>query len=136
MVRIFSAFSICWFRQLPIACGLMLQAVEHIRRMRGGAQAHLMRCSDKAYYVVKFQNNPQHTLVLANEVLGPVLAGRLGLPTAPFAVIEVRQDMIRLTDDLVMQVGLSRTPCRAGLQFGSRYPGGSGGNHGLRFPAG
>ncbi len=101
----------------------MLQAVEHIRRMRGGAQAHLMRCSDNAYYVVKFQNNPQHTRVLANEVLGTVLAGRLGLPTLPFAVIEVRQDLIRLTEDLVMQVGLSRTPCRAGLQFGSRYPG-------------
>jgi hypothetical protein len=98
-------------------------AVEHIRRMRGGAQAHLMRCDDDAYYVVKFQNNPQHTRVLANEVLGTVLAGRLGLPTAPFAVVEVTQDLIQLTEDLVMQVGLSRTPCRAGHQFGSRYPG-------------
>ena len=103
----------------------MLQAVEHIRRMRGGAHAHLMRCSDEAYYVVKFQNNPQHTRVLANEVLGSVLAGRLGLPTTPFAVIEVREDLIRLTEGLVMQVGLSRTPWRAGLQFGSRYPGDS-----------
>jgi hypothetical protein len=101
----------------------MLHAVEHIRRMRGGAQAHLMRCDDNSYYVVKFQNNPQHTRVLANEVLGTVLAGRLGLPTLPFAVVEVRQDLIRLTEDLVMQVGLSRTPCKAGLQFGSRYPG-------------
>jgi HipA-like protein len=101
----------------------MLHAVEHIRRMRGGAQAHLMRCDDNSYYVVKFQNNPQHTRVLANEVLGTVLAGRLGLPTLPFAVIEVRQELIRLTEELVMQVGLSRTPCKAGLQFGSRYPG-------------
>jgi hypothetical protein len=47
----------------------MLLAVEHIRRMRGGAQAHLMRCDDGSYYVVKFQNNPQHVRILANEIL-------------------------------------------------------------------
>jgi hypothetical protein len=35
-----------------------IQAVQHIRRMRGGAQGHLMRCSDGHYYVVKFQNIP------------------------------------------------------------------------------
>lgn len=101
----------------------MLRAVEHIRRMRGGAQAHLMRCSDDHYYVVKFQNNPQHPRILANEVLGTILAGWLGLPTAPFAVVEVEQELIRLTEELVMQVGVSRTPCHAGLQFGSLYPG-------------
>jgi hypothetical protein len=32
------------------------QAVQHIRRMRGGAQSHLMRCADSNYYVVKFPN--------------------------------------------------------------------------------
>ena len=32
----------------------MLRAVEEIRRMRGGCQSHLMRCSDDNYYVVKF----------------------------------------------------------------------------------
>ncbi len=101
----------------------MLRAVEHIRRMRGGAQSHLMRCSDGFYYVVKFQNNPQHLRVLANELLGSVLAGRLGLPVPGFAVVDVSLELIRLTDELAMQVGVSRTPCQAGLQFGSRYPG-------------
>ena len=38
----------------------MLRALEQIRWMRGGAQAHLMRCSEENYHVVKFQNNPQH----------------------------------------------------------------------------
>jgi len=33
-----------------------IQAIQHIRRMRGGAQSHLMRCADSNYYVVKFQN--------------------------------------------------------------------------------
>jgi hypothetical protein len=27
-----------------------------VRRMRGGAQAHLMRADDGHFYVVKFQN--------------------------------------------------------------------------------
>ncbi len=91
--------------------------------MRGGAQAHLMRCDDGFYYVVKFQNNPQHVRVLANELLGTRLAARLGLPTPPAAVVEVRQELIEYTADLVVQLGLGRAPCRAGLQFGSRYPG-------------
>jgi HipA-like kinase len=59
----------------------MLHAVEQIRRMRGGAQSHLMRCSDDNSYVVKFQNNLQHRRILVNELLGTRLAGRLGLPT-------------------------------------------------------
>jgi hypothetical protein len=33
---------------------------------RGGAQSHLMRCSDENYCAVKFQNNPQHRRVLVN----------------------------------------------------------------------
>jgi hypothetical protein len=37
------------------------------------------------------------------------------------AVIEVREDLVAHTDDLVMQLG--RAPCRADLQFRSRYPG-------------
>jgi hypothetical protein len=78
----------------------MLKALEHIRRMRGGAQSHLMRCSDGNYYVVKFQNNPQHRRVLVNDLLGTRLASRLGLPTAPVAVIEVEAALIRLTPDL------------------------------------
>ena len=48
----------------------MLRALEQIRRMRGGAQSHLMRCSDEHFYVVKFQNNPQHRRILVNELLG------------------------------------------------------------------
>jgi hypothetical protein len=98
-------------------------ATEHIRRMRGGAQAHLLRGKDNHYYVVKFQNNPQHTRVLANELLGTRLAARLGLPTPRAEVIEVRQDLIDLSEELVFQVGMSRTKCRAGFHFGSQFPG-------------
>lgn len=91
--------------------------------MRGGAQAHLMRCADDNYYVVKFQNNPQGRKILANELLGSRLAARMGLPTAGAETVEVRRGLIERTDDLVMQLGRGREPCLAGLQFGSRYPG-------------
>ena len=100
-------------------------AVEQIRRMRGGAQSHLMRCAgeEHEYYVVKFQNNPQGVRILANELLATRLAARIGLPVPAAAVVEVRQELIEQTDDLVMQLGRGRAPCRAGFQFGSRYPG-------------
>lgn len=98
-------------------------AVEQTRRMRGGAQSHLMRCADDAYYVVKFSNNPQGSRILANELLGTRLAARLGLPTPEAAVVEVREELIEHTEDLVIQLGRGRARCRAGLQFGSRYPG-------------
>jgi HipA-like protein len=101
----------------------MIKALEQIRRMRGGAQSHLMRCSDGSYYVVKFQNNPQHRRILVNELLGTRLASRLGLPTAPVEVVEVGAELIRLTPELSIELPRSRTPCAAGLQFGSRYPG-------------
>lgn len=101
----------------------MVLAVEHIRRMRGGAQSHLMRCDDGGYYIVKFQNNPQHLRILANEMLGTRLAARMGLPVPRTEVVEVRRELIELTADLVMQLGQGRVPCQTGRQFGSRYPG-------------
>jgi len=101
----------------------MLRALEQIRRMRGGAQSHLMRCSDGLYYVVKFQNNPQHRRILVNEMLGTKLAARLGLPTVPVAIVEVSEELIRLTPELAMELPRARIPCQPGPQFGSRYPG-------------
>src|SRR5260370_11017766 len=101
----------------------MLRALEQIRRMRGGAQSHLMRCEDGYYYVWKFENNPQHARVLVNELLGTRLAARLGLPTARVAIISVRVVLIRLTTGLCMEMPRTHIPCQPGLQFGSRYPG-------------
>ncbi len=101
----------------------MKLAVEHVRRMRGGAQAQLMRCDDEAYYIVKFQNNPQHLRILANEMLATRLAARLGLIVPQVEVVEVRPEIIAYTPDLVIQLGLGRKPCAAGKQFGSQFPG-------------
>ncbi|MGH9638961.1 MAG: HipA family kinase [Candidatus Acidiferrales bacterium] len=91
--------------------------------MRGGAQSHLMRCADDGYYVVKFQNNPQGARILANELLGSRLAARMGLPTPEVTIVEVREELIEHTEDLVIQLGRGRARCQTGSQFGSRYPG-------------
>ena len=101
----------------------MKLAVEHVRRMRGGAQAQMMRCDNEAYYIVKFQNNPQHLRILANEMLATRLAARLGLVVPQVEVVEVRAELIAYTPDLVMQLGLGRKACAAGKQFGSQFPG-------------
>jgi hypothetical protein len=99
----------------------VLRAVEEIRRMRGGCQSHLMRCSDGNYYVVKFPNNPQGRRVLANELLFTSLAELLSLPVAHGAVVFVSEELIHLTTDLCIQREYGRTPCGHGRCFGSQF---------------
>src|SRR2546422_11352247 len=100
----------------------MLRALGHIRRMRGGAQSHLMRCSDGHYYVVKFQNNPQHTRILVNELLATRLAARLGLPTTPVAVVEVSPERIRLTPEFVRGTAAGTRALRTGAAIRFALP--------------
>jgi len=103
---------------------LAVLAVQHIRRMRGGAQGHLMLGADGNAYVVKFQNNPQHTRVLANELLASRIAAAVGLSAPEAELIEVSSWLVENTPDLEMDLGRSRVRCQAGLQFGSRFVGG------------
>lgn len=98
-----------------------VRAVEHVRRMRGGSQAQLLRCSDGGHYVVKFQNNPQGLRILANELLAALLAEKLGLPVPGSAIVDVPPDLVRDTAELVVDRGWQRVPCRPGLCFGSRW---------------
>lgn len=100
---------------------MAIAAVQHVRRMRGGAQGHLMRCSDAHFYVVKFRNNPQHPRVLANELLASRLAERAGLPVPKTEVVTVEKWLIEHTPDLHIQLAHTTVPCQSGLQFGSRY---------------
>lgn len=95
-------------------------AVQHVRRMRGGAQSHLMRCSDGHFYVVKFQDNPQHTRILANEMLATRLAQQAGLPVPATAVVEVDSWLIEHTPELRFELVHGSKACTPGLQFGSR----------------
>ncbi len=97
-----------------------IEAVQHVRRMRGGAQSHLMRGSDGHFYVVKFQNNPQHLRVLANELLATRLAERIGLPVPATKIVTVDEWLIQNTAELRVEIS-NPVPCQAGLQFGARY---------------
>jgi hypothetical protein len=106
-------------RHQPVDCVL---ATQKVCRMRGGTQAQLLLCSDSGYYVVKFQNNPQGSIVLASDLLGTLLANRLGLPAQHPVLVDVREDLIRDTEDMVIEVRGGRVPCQSGLCFGSRYP--------------
>lgn len=98
-----------------------VEAVQHVRRMRGGAQAQLMRAADGHFYVVKFQNNPQHLRVLANELIATRLAERVGLPVPATEVIQVGEWLIRNTPELSIESGVRPASCHTGLQFGARY---------------
>ncbi len=99
-----------------------LYAVQHIRRMRGGSQPHLLRASDGEYFVTKFSNNPQHIRILANEMFATQLGLWLGLPMPQVTAIEVSARLIERTPELSIQMNGRDIPCSTGLQCGSRYP--------------
>lgn len=96
-------------------------AVQHIRRMCGGAQSHLMLCSDNHFYVVKFGNNPQHPRILVNEMLASRLAEQIGLSVPASVIVEVDARLIECTSALSVQLIHHTVRCQAGLQFGSEY---------------
>jgi hypothetical protein len=104
---------------------LAVLAVQQIRRMRGGAQGQLMLGADGHVYVVKFQNNPQHRRVLANELMASRLAAAAGLTVPETDVVEVSSWLIENTPELEIDLGRTHERCQAGLQFGSRFAGGT-----------
>jgi len=97
-----------------------LYAVQHIRRMRGGSQAHLMRASDGFYYVTKFQNSPQGVRILANEMFATSLGLWLGLPMPPVAAIEVSDWLIDNTPELRIELVGRHAPYEFARALGSR----------------
>ena len=100
-----------------------LTARRHIRKMRGGAQSHLMQADDGQFYILKFQNNPQHRRILVNELVASVFLKYLQISTPETALIRVEEDFIREHPELCVELGTSRIPVKPGWQFGSRYPG-------------
>ena len=100
-----------------------ISAVQHLRPLRGGAQSHLLRASDGNCYVTKFQNNPQHVRVLANEMLATRLGLALGLPMPKVEIIDVSAWLIEHTEELRIRLAGHSIPCRSGKQLGSLYTG-------------
>jgi hypothetical protein len=102
----------------PVAA---ISAVQHIRKVRGGSQPHLLRASDNHFYVTKFRNNPQHTRILTNEYLATKLGALLGLPMSQVEIISVPDWLIENSSELKVDLGAYSVACASGLQFGSRY---------------
>jgi hypothetical protein len=93
--------------------------------MRGGAQSQLMLGADGKLWVVKFQNNPQHLRVLANELIATRIAEAVGLSVPASDVVEVTEWLVRHSAEMVIDRGhrvIER--CATGLQFGSQFVGG------------
>jgi hypothetical protein len=94
-----------------------------IRKMRGGAQAHLLEASDGHAYVVKFTNNPQHRRILVNEWIASVFLSYLGIATPEPAMVRISEEFLAENPEVHLQLGTRTEPPHAGWHFGSRYPG-------------
>src|SRR6202140_2557447 len=110
----------CIFFPMP------LTAVRHVRKMRGGAQAHLLEADDGHWYVVKFRNNPQHRRILVNESLAATLLESLKIAAPKTALIQVTPEFLAAHPDVHPAMGARRIPFEPGWQFGSQYPGDPG----------
>jgi hypothetical protein len=97
---------------------MILKGVVHISPLRGGSQAQIMRVNNGAYFAVKFQGNPQHTRVLANEYLACRLAQLIGLSVSQTVILEVEAATIR-DQNIAFTFAERRVPVKPGLQFGS-----------------
>jgi hypothetical protein len=100
-----------------------LNAVRHIRKMRGGAQSHLLQADDGHYYVVKFRNNPQHRRVLVNELIAWEFLDYLKIAAPRAEVIQVSPEFLAANPDVYLTVGARRVAVETGRHFGSLFPG-------------
>ena len=103
-----------------------LKARRFVRKMRGGAQAHLMEAQDGNFYVVKFRNNPQHRRILVNEWIASVILKHLQISSPPVAIIELTAEFLQANPEIHLQLGTRRMPVEPGWHFGSQYPGDPG----------
>ena len=102
---------------------MIVRATRLLRKMRGGAQAHLIEADDGHHYVVKFTNNPQHRRILVNEWIASRFLAYLQLNAPEAAIVDLGGEFLDGAIDLHIQLGAALVPVPAGLHFGSRYPG-------------
>jgi len=100
-----------------------LTAAGLVRKMRGGAQAHLLETDDGGWYVVKFRNNPQHRRILVNELLASALLDYLKIAAPPVALVQVTTAFLEAHPEVHLTLGSRQMPVEPGWHFGSQYPG-------------
>lgn len=103
---------------------MVVDAAEPVRRMRGGAQAWLIRASSGDYFVVKFLQNGQHPRILINEWLASHVLLRLQLCAAVPALIRCTDTWLSQAAEtgLGIQLGGQSIRIRQGLHYGSQVP--------------
>jgi hypothetical protein len=99
-----------------------LNARRPVRKMRGGAQSHLIEADDGGFYVVKFSNNPQHRRVLINECIGCSFLRYLQISAPQTVLVSVSPEFLRENPEVSIQLGSRTVPVEPGWHFGSRYP--------------
>lgn len=100
-----------------------INARRHIKKMRGGAQAHLIEADDGCFYVVKFLNNPQHRRILVNELVCSVFLRYLQISCADMALIEVTPEFLQENPQVSLEMGTQSIAVAVGRHFGSKFPG-------------
>jgi hypothetical protein len=100
-----------------------VNARHFIRKMRGGAQAHLLEADDGHFYIVKFQNNPQHRRILINEWIAGEILSHLQVSSPVQQMVSVSREFLDRNSDIGLITGSRRTEVQPGWHFGSRHPG-------------
>ena len=100
-----------------------VNARRFIRKMRGGAQSHLIEADDGGFYIVKFQNNPQHRRILVNEILAAGILAHLQIASPAHQIVNLAPEFLEANPDIYLQTGSRRVSVPPGWHFGSRHPG-------------
>jgi len=100
-----------------------VNARHFIRKMRGGAQSHLLEADDGHYYIVKFQNNPQHRRILVNEWIAGEILSYLRISSPEQRIVAVSREFLDRNPDVGLRTGTRHIGVEPGWHFGSRHPG-------------
>ena len=101
-----------------------VNARRFIRKMRGGAQAHLLEADDGNSYIVKFQNNPQHRRILVNEWIAGEILSHLRISSPPQQMVSLSREFLEANPGVVLMTGANQqVAVEPGWHFGSRHPG-------------
>jgi hypothetical protein len=106
----------------PSASPGVVTATRFIRRMSGGAQAHLFGCDDGHCRVVKFTNNPQGRRTVVNDFVACQLMRAFNVSTPEVALVRI-DDRIRSHPAVGIRQGRELIQPAGELHFGSKYPG-------------
>jgi hypothetical protein len=100
-----------------------INARRHVKKMRGGAQSHLIEGDDGSFYVVKFLNNPQHRRILVNELVCSVFLRYLQISCPDATLIEITPEFLRENPQVTLEMGSQSVAVSTGRHFGSKFPG-------------